>query len=403
MLYVAYNAFAHADEYGPFDGWYASSYGEKLLRIVSMPTDDEFCVPDKNVLKAQNYTKVTDTAVTAIGLGKGAVGMGYIVTLEDGSFIIFDGGAMGESAQEHVQIWEILFEQYKSFNNGQEPTAQKPLRIAAWVITHSHGDHYGVPRKVLQTYGKDGRLTMDYLIGNFGAAGSFYPVYNDDSGRMGTPGVIKDMQSVMKTPFKFIKAHSGQKYYFANVEMEVLMTYDDHNPNPIINTNDTNTVVRFKTTSQDAKSADPYTMVWLGDANQRQSRYLCAMYGSYLESDLVQLAHHGNVGSESALYDTIKASVVLFPHNWSAYLSYTNPANKNGTYCYGVDYRIVYENPATEYVIVSEPGLHTTFKIIGCQPVYSFFCGKTGEVIHPTTDKAAPTVGGIGFNVLKVK
>ena len=92
MLYVAYNAFAHADEYGPFDGWYASSYGEKFLRVVSMPTDDEFCVPDKSVLSAQSYPKITETAVTAIGLGEGAVGMGYIITLEDGSFIIFDGG-----------------------------------------------------------------------------------------------------------------------------------------------------------------------------------------------------------------------------------------------------------------------------------------------------------------------
>ena len=398
MVYVAYNAFAHASEYGPFDGWYASSYGDKLLRVVSMPTNDEFCVPDNSILKPQSYKKVTDMQVTAIGLGKGAVGMGYIVTLEDGSFIIFDGGMMGDSAQEHVQIYDILLKQYqKIYGENTMPTANQPIRIAAWVITHSHADHYVVPRKVLQVYGKNYNLKLDYLIGNFAAPGSIYPVYNSDTGKMGEAGVIEEMLTTVSTPFKFIKAHSGQKYYFANVEMEVLMTYDDHNPNPVVNTNDTNTIVRFSCSSKDAPSADPYTMVWLGDANQRQSRYLCAMYGDYLESDLVQLAHHGNVGSESDLYDTIKAAVVLFPNSVEAYRSYTSPANKNGTYCYGVDYRIVYENPHTEYVIVSGPDFHTTFSIVNGEPVYEFVCARTGVSVPVTTDKEQ------GGQVVKIK
>ena len=57
-------------------------------------------------------------------------GMAYIIRLGDGSFVIIDGN-IGEY-DEPERIMELL--------DGQNLTDGKP-RIAAWFITHFHGDH----------------------------------------------------------------------------------------------------------------------------------------------------------------------------------------------------------------------------------------------------------------------
>ena len=56
--------------------------------------------------------------------------MTYIITLEDGSFIVIDGGSNGGSNVEllHKKLQEL---------NKREGT---PV-IAAWYLTHIHQDH----------------------------------------------------------------------------------------------------------------------------------------------------------------------------------------------------------------------------------------------------------------------
>ena len=50
-----------------------------------------------------------------------------------------------------------------------------------------------------------------------------------------------------------------------------------------------------------------------GDASERMSTILVAKYGTLLESDVIQVAHHGYGGGTPELYDTAKAPVVLWP------------------------------------------------------------------------------------------
>ncbi|MBO7342050.1 MAG: hypothetical protein J6U87_05165, partial [Clostridia bacterium] len=51
------------------------------------------------------------------------------------------------------------------------------------------------------------------------------------------------------------------------------------------------------------------------------SRFLCEMYGDYLQTEIVQMAHHGNVGCERALYETIAPRVVLVANDSSIFRS----------------------------------------------------------------------------------
>ena len=98
---------------------------------------------------------------------------------------------------------------------------------------------------------------------------------------------------------------------------------------------------------------DPYVMIWTGDANNQQSRYMCAMYGDYLKADMVQVAHHGNIGCESDFYDTVKATVVWFPHSLQGYRGWLNPGSKDSNWVHQVDWKLINENPNTKYVFVS--------------------------------------------------
>ncbi len=355
MLYVTYNAFAHEEEF-------AHSY-DPLIRVVSASTE-KVTVPDASVLtKPTNYKKVTDTAVTAVEIIGGLVGMCYIITLEDGSFVIFDGGASGTMEIGGVtwslseKIWSILNARYEMiFGEKPQDKDGKRIRIAAWVVTHSHGDHYGTPTSFWASYSSNKTWEMDYLIGNYPSSSAVHFVANSDINRMSNAQDLANQYG-----FTFLKVHTGQKYYFANLEMEVLTTYEDLAPERIKNQNDTSTVLRFtvQATADGVKDGvatnvgAPYTMIWTGDANRQQSRYLCAMWGDYLQSDMVQIAHHGNVGCETDFYDCVKASVVWFPHNVNSFRDYVSASNKNGGYNYSADYRLMHENPWTKYMIVS--------------------------------------------------
>ena len=124
------------------------------------------------------------------------------------------------------------------------------------------------------------------------------------------------------------------------------MTYEDHFPNRITNSNDTNTVTKL-TLSNSTKDV---TWTVLGDSCIYQSRWLCAMWGgtynsstglydnSYLKADMVQLAHHGNIGSEIAIYKTIQPVAVWFPNIASEYNRYTT--NGTATWPFNVDYYV---------------------------------------------------------------
>lgn len=339
MIYVAFNAYTHWEKYG-------HEY-EQALRIVVSPTSD-VAVPDAALLNpSPSYTKITNSAVTAIALEKGCVGMSYAVTLEDGRLILFDGGAMGESTTVVADLWETLSKLHEQAH-GAPPSSTNPIRVAAWVITHSHSDHYNVARNLIKTYGDSGLFKLENLIGNFPSRSATWPIYNSDIGKMTDGGAIEELQRI--SGCTFLKVHTGQRYYFANLEIEVITTYDDLNPIRAHVQNDTNTVLRF---SLKKEGAEDYVMMWLGDANLEQSRFMSAMFGDYVKADMVQVAHHGNTGCDNDLYNSIKASVVLFPNRLSSYQMYLNPDSRKKSRCYDVDQTLIYDNPNTKYVFVS--------------------------------------------------
>ena len=90
------------------------------------------------------YTKVTDQTLAVMSLdydthqdtlkdgNHDASGMSYVITLEDGRYVIIDGG-YGGAADHH-----ILYNYLKDNNKRKD----KKIVIAAWIFTHDHSDHY---------------------------------------------------------------------------------------------------------------------------------------------------------------------------------------------------------------------------------------------------------------------
>jgi len=76
-------------------------------------------------------------------------GMGYAVQLADGSFILYDGG-YDHRADE---MWDTLV----TLNGGEEN-----IVIRAWLITHSHSDHYQCFREFANKYAD--KVTLERLM-----------------------------------------------------------------------------------------------------------------------------------------------------------------------------------------------------------------------------------------------
>ncbi len=363
LLYVGYNAFAHEDEarykdesthilsqsMSPSNGEAWTSYHpfydyEACIRIVSEPTD-RVNRPDATLLNKQSYTKVCNSAISTIRLQDNAVGMCYIITLEDGRFVVIDGGnAVGDAT---TLLWNTLVNLHTEVNGAL--STSNPIHLAAWYVTHSHGDHYGNFKSMLSTYGKTGNIKIDYLLGNFPEASVIYPV-SGSTLVMGSSSERATMQNSILGGFTYVKLRTGDKIYLANLEMEVLMTYEDHNPRRIDNSNDTNTVSRLTLTHKN--SSNETTWVILGDSCVYQSRFLCVTYGDYLQSDMVQLAHHGNIGSEIALYKTIQPTVVWYPHNSKGYNSWSGSPTST-KWPYNVSNYVVKDLASVKYIYVS--------------------------------------------------
>ena len=380
VLHVVYDGYKYKENY--FSAEKQAIEGKeyvdyvKAIRVISSPIDS-ITLPDSSILTPNpTYTKVADTAFTTVGHSRS---MCYIIRLEDGRFVIYDSGYNGSE----TMIWNSLSKLHTEAY-GSEPSASNPIRVAAWVITHSHNDHFNGAKNFLSNYGKSSSFRMDYLIGSFPEKSelSSSGIIAQEAATMGSAGEIDNWHTFVNNggagSFKFVKSFAGQRFYFANLEIETLMTFVD-NPAPIHDSNETCTVTRLHiattgaaagATTSAADAADTTTVLLLADILRYQSRYLCNTYGSYLESDMVQVSHHGKVGAETELYDTVKASVVLWTE-WSDVVSdFCDPTKIEEGYAYEVGNFLRYELASVKYMFTAEKVHALTIKFTSNGPDY---------------------------------
>jgi len=287
------------------------------VRVIIEPYEDD-TLPTKKV-EAEPITTPQLTMLGVEGISNGEYqnnGLCLIYRLSDGSFVIVDGGHSANAAIYGTNIAKTLRTQ-----SAEYAKSDKDIRIAAWIITHPHGDHSGT---LVKDYPRFKVFTVERIMTNFWPASAFEEAKNKQPNFSGSYSSHTNTASVATAlGADYVVPHVGQVWHFGNTEFEFLYTIESFLPRVAVIYNTSSLV--FRTTTTDASGKQSTTFI-PGDATGEALELCTKTFGDYIKSDIVQVTHHGlgNGGSEnkiSAAYTKIKPSVVLWPlgnHRYNA-------------------------------------------------------------------------------------
>ena len=222
-------------------------------------------------------------------------GLGLIMRLPDGRFIIHDGGHEGDD-----RVYAAL----------RDLVPEGQIVIAAWFVSHPHIDHYGAFTDFLINHGADENIVLERILLNFTDPERYLAleVYGD---------TIEDVhyihriiqENAPKVPV--LKVHTGQVIDFGDATVEILYTIEDHMPDELRNINDSSMAMRVTMGGE--------SFMILADLGYYSGPILEDMWGEHLKSDILQVAHHGQWPSVESIYHKIAAEVAIVPAKLSHY------------------------------------------------------------------------------------
>jgi len=284
---------------------------ERLARDTGLKEDDK-------------YEAICEPMITMIGLEANSDtrnGLSLLIRLEDGRFIVIDGGH--NAVDNAKNLYDEIKRQAKDY-----AAEDKDIEIAAWVITHVHGDHVGMLCGQKSTF-KD--IKIDRVIANVidrteldkaKADEAYKDNYSDTEGH----NDVKIGPTADYFGAYYHKAHTGQVFYMGGCEMEILYSPETYSPRVFNAFNTTSLVLRFVIKDQ--------VIIVTGDATGNALEITADMYGDYLKCDIMTVAHHGystwgNNDGVIKAYDLMRPSTVLWVQGSTTYPTYkTKEYNK---------------------------------------------------------------------------
>ncbi len=251
-----------------------------------------------------------------------------IIKLADNKLIIIDGG--GES-QATAKATEELIKFLREITN--TPDNEK-IVIAAWYLTHPHGDHYEFINQIANNHIDE--FKFERIMHNVAI-----------SGISGVGGVLSKFSQkiIQNNPgIKFMKLHTGQNITLGNINFDVIMTHEDAvNPTNgrtyIVDQNNASAVLKFNINGKsimyfgDWGGNDQSTKEKEKEYQEMEKRLLLpyAENGSYpfLKCDIVQIAHHAINDWLTNVYKVIDADYAFFCQQDIAYDQMAHVCYKN--------------------------------------------------------------------------
>ena len=220
--------------------------------------------------------------------GWSAAGMGYVLVTKSNKFIVIDGGYKEDSL--------ALIGLLEKYSGKSVPT------VDLWIITHSHGDHYGALQNIAECEELCKRINVKKLCYYFPAK------FRDRGKRYCNLSPIEDMKRIAAllgakhhVPFIDEKLSvDGIELHFLYVPSDYLAINDSYNSNACS--------LIFTLSTENKK------IMITGDAVPKTMQMTCAKYGDILKCDILQMPHHalcdtGDVGFFSA----VDAKTLLLP------------------------------------------------------------------------------------------
>lgn len=278
---------------------YSIIYGPKTYVPASEPITD--------------YKKLVTPSMSQIALYH--TGQSNVIQLEDGSFIVIDGGRSKSDGQTANHDAEILM----SFLNDMKPASHAKPKVV-WFYTHVHSDHINFSRdNFFPTY-KD-KIDLQLVCLNL-------PDFNELENHISSAGwkesnapsayaasVNMLYESIEEnfpgtTVYTF---HTGDKLYFAGCEVEILVNPEDYYLKGFSWINDTSVAFKVKIQGK--------SLMIFGDCTAPVNDQMVALYGNYLKSDIIQVTHHGVGGATLSSVKPVNADICFWAVKEDTYLN----------------------------------------------------------------------------------
>lgn len=206
-----------------------------------------------------------------------------IIQTKQGKLIVVDGG-LGDDG-------EYLRSQLQA-RGGQ---------VAAWLITHPHGDHAGALYKILQdaANGIPSGINIEGIYYSF-AAPEWYTVHDPQEASMAHSiiGTFAGLPQTMLHP-----VGRGQTIQVDDVTIQVM-----NDRYELASDKGNNASIVYKV------YVNGKSILFLGDLGEEGGTRLLNEVGAQnLKSDIVQMSHHGQGGVNEAFYQAVSPSICLWP------------------------------------------------------------------------------------------
>lgn len=289
----------------------AYTAGDCSLRVVLDPLagagkwvlPPQSCVGRKKLCQPTLFVLPLDYSHRDVTDGNG---MAFVILLEDGSYLIYDGGYPEDAERLFCLLWE------------HSPLPNHRIVISAWILTHSHGDHYGCFCNFSRMF--TGRVHVRYFLLNS------LPNREDVINPIAYDGFLTTDFHRYAAAYEGaakIRMHTGQRIFLPGVELEVLQTFEDVLPLPLKFLNEASIVTRLRMEGQ--------SLLFFADC-ERQAEGRIALFGEALKSDFMQVMHHAFSGGTPEIFHAVDPSYCLWTTNFESYAFRTLPAWRNGLY-----------------------------------------------------------------------
>jgi len=229
--------------------------------------------------------------------------MCYIVKTGLDKIIVIDGGEDGYGKEKIPYIPTVC----RSILGLKE---NEYFEIEAWFLSHAHVDHFNDLAKLLKNYDKSQNFKINNIYFDFppikngwqtkGGEGDYSSLDLLKEGLAHYADVMEDdrfiYDNVNGAVINAENIETGLVITIDDCDFEILQTWDV-NDNFV---NSTSIIVRLRTSD--------HTVLFLGDAHiDTGDRLLKNYLPSYLMSEYVQMAHHGQNGCSKEFYLAINA------------------------------------------------------------------------------------------------